>query len=269
MTELLHSPDTHRLGKKDAKPPRAMLRDFVDIERVAQTLPANIINSNNQSIPLAMYLNNNEGCCTCSGVGNSLRVDSNGTKQITDGDVQTGYVAVTGREGAAYDPTSGANDNGCAEIDVLDYWVQVGVGGDKLVTHAGVDFNNILEVRTALHMCGPLYPGWQLSTDQQSQQVWAPGSAAPGSWGGHCAPVSDYYTQPPATISGTPIPAGQGDIFTVLTWAQYKPCVGAYIPFACDELHALITDAWIARNQGNPAVNMQALSYIKTLQPES
>jgi hypothetical protein len=252
MTELLHSPDTHRLGKKDAKSPRAMLRDFVDIERVVPTLPANIINSNNQSIPLAMYLNDSQGCCTCSGIGNSLRVDSNGTKQITDGDVETGYVAVTGREGAAYDPTSGANDNGCAEIDVLDYWVQVGVGGDKLVTHAGVDFNNILEVRTALYLCGPLYPGWQLSTDQQSQQVWAPGSAAP------------------ATISGTPIPTGQGDIFTVLTWAQYKPCVEAYIQFACDELHALITDAWVQRNQGNPAVDMQALqSYIKTLQPES
>lgn len=273
---LLHPPETHKTGKLDPKPPHAMFRDFVDIERVAATLPANIINSvsNGQLIALAMYLNDQYGCCTISAVGNTLRIDSKGTKVLANQDIENGYEAVTAKEGAAFSPgPPPVNDNGCNEIDVLDYWVNPGIGGDKLVAHAGVDFKNETEIRTALYLTGPLYPGWQLSTDQQSQQVWQPGKAAPGSWGGHAAPISDYYTEIPAglIIGGYTIPTDvYRRILAIATWGALKPADGDYVDFACDELHALITDAWIAANQDNPAVNMTALTaYIKTLQPES
>jgi hypothetical protein len=266
MTTLVHNPDTHRLGKQDAKPPHVLLEEFVDFEMLDATdpLPANIINSqdaNGQTIALAMYLNDRQGCCTCAGAGNILRIDSDGETQITDDNVETGYVAVTTEEGAAFNPATGANDNGCAEIDVLDYWVSTGFGGDKLLGHAGIKVANIPQIRRALHLTGALYPGFQLSTDQQTQQIWAPGPAAPGSWGGHCPPLVDWYTQIPAglTIGGVPIPASLGQVLAFATWGALKPGTEPYVPFACDEMHCLITDAWLKRNESNPAINMTAL----------
>lgn len=277
MTEFLHHPDHCRLGKNDPKPPHIDFEELVDVERVnaENEIPANIVTSldaNGNPIPLAMYLNDSEGDCTIAGAGNTLRVDSDGELEITDEDVQAGYVAVTAEEGAAYDPATGANDNGCAELDVLDYWVKVGIGGNRLLAHAGVKFRNQLARRTALWMCGPLYPGWQLSTDQQTQAIWAPGPAAAGSWGGHCAPIADDYTEIPAgrIIAGVQIPADIEEILVLLTWGSRKPARGSYVDFACDELHVPLTDRWLARNQGNPAINMAALTaYLKTLGRES
>ena len=276
MSELVEI-QGRRLGKTEASAPHAMLRDFVDMERYEATtvIPANVVNSldaNGQPVVLAMYGNDKQGDCTIAGIGNILRVDSLDALEITDGDVEAAYVAVTGQEGAAYDPATGANDNGCNEVDVLDFWTGSGVGGNRLLGHAGVDYSSDREIRMALHLCGPLYPGWQLSTDQQTQPIWQPGRARPGSWGGHCAPIADYYTAIPAglVVGGTPIPSGvYRRILSLMTWGGYRPCDGNYVNFACDELHALMTDAWLARNEANPAINVSALkTYFGTLTAE-
>lgn len=279
--ELIHSPDTHRLGKNEAKAPHAMLSEFVDVERVSaeEEIPANIVNSGlaadgseGMTVALAMYLNDNEGDCTCAGIGNTYRVVSDGKIEIADDNVQTGYVAVTGKEGAAYDPATGQNDNGCAELDVLDYATTEGFGGVKVLGHAGVDMTNTLEARTALYLTGSLYIGAELSTDQQTQEIWTPGKAAAGSWGGHCPPLFDWYTQIPVglTIGGVAIPSNLGDILALGTWGAYKAATGSYVPFAVDEGHALFTQSWLDLHAENPAINVSALTaYFKTLQPES
>jgi hypothetical protein len=279
---LLHDPSKVKLGKADAKAPHAMLEDFVDFERlyVEDPAPKNVINSvtagggPSQAAQLAMYLNDKLGDCTIAGVGNILRVDSSDSVEISDEDVQSAYIAVTSEEGNAYDPESGANaDAGCAEVDVLDYWTKVGIGGNKLLGHAALRADNAKQRHQALYMCGPLYPGWQLSTDQQTQEIWGKGSAASGSWGGHCAPVSDEYTDLEAVgwvINQIHIPKDIGEILALLTWGGYKLARGNFVPFACDELHAPITTAWLARNQNNPAVDVAAIeSYFKTLTPEA
>jgi hypothetical protein len=274
MSSLLHHPDTHYLGKQAPGRPHAMVHEFVDVERIAPQIPANIINSrgpNGTLTALAMYLNDREGDCTIAGAANTLRVNSNGSQRITDQDVQTGYVHVTGREGAAFNPATGQNDNGCVEVDVLDYWVHTGIGGDKLLGHAGIDVANTDEMRAVLYLFGSIYPGWALSTDQQTQPIWKPGRAAAGSWGGHCAPIYDWYTHIPAglKIGSTPIPAALGQVIVMGTWGAYKAASEPFLPFACDEAHGLITDAWIARNKGNPAIDMAKLTaYLKTLRPE-
>lgn len=283
---LLHDPDTHRLGKHDAKPPHAMLEEFVDFEKAGATVavPANIINSSTteggpaEAIALAMYLNDREGDCTAAGIANKLRLDSNGETQVGDPDVQTVYVGVTGQEGAAFDPATGANDNGCNESDVLDWVTQKGIGPVKILGHAGVNPTNDKQRRMTLYLCGALYSGEQLSTDQQSQQIWEPGPAAAGSWGGHCTVHADEYTEIPAglVIGGVPIPADipGGFVFAIGTWASYKPCAGTYIPFAYDELHALLTQQWLDKVKADPVLSAivdtaKLTAYFQTLQPES
>lgn len=286
MSDLVHDPSTHFLGKRDAKKPHAMLAEFVDFEKADATLdvPANIINSSLTdggpagAVQLAMYLNDREGDCTCAGIGNKLRTDSNDAEEVTDDDVQAVYVGVTGEEGAAYDPATGANDNGCAEIDVLDWVTQKGIGGVKILGHAYVNPTNDKQRRIALYLCGALYDGIQLSTDNQSQQIWEPGPAAAGSWGGHCVVTCDEYTEitPGLTIGGVPIPSDipGGFAFAVETWGGYKPCAGTYIPFAFDELHAVLTQQWLDKVKADPTlsqiINVAAIeAYFQSLQQES
>jgi len=285
VTELLHDPETHFLGKQAAKPPHVMLRELVDFEKLLATvkIPPNIINSCTAAHPgvpfavaLAMYLNDREGDCTCAGEANIIRVNSDGQDDPTDDEVQTKYIRITGEEGAAYNPQTGENDNGCVEIDVLDDWVQNPMAGQKLLGHAGVDPKNDEEYRASLYLTGSIYPGWALSTDQQSQPIWQAGSAPAGSWGGHCAPILDDWTEIPdgLVIGGVPIPKSVGRVFDVATWQQYKPCLGGetkhgFIRFACDEMHALILPAWVDKAKTLDVVDEQKLeAYLKTLQPE-
>ena len=254
---LIHDPATHHLGKGKAKPPRLSIAKYLDVEAALAQAPANVVNSKNQSIALAMYMNDTLGDCTCAGIGNTLRVNSQGQQELADSDVESAYVAVTTEEGDAYDPATGANaDAGCAEIDVLDYWVKTGVGGDKLAGHAGVDMKNADEVKAVCYLFGSIYPGWQLSTAQQSQQVWDVDKShdgKPGSWGGHCAPIFDILT----------------DAAWLGTWGAYKQTTLAFIPYYADEGHALITDAWLRDNQSNSLVNTSALTQdLADLSPE-
>lgn len=254
MTELLHDPATHHLGKREPKPPRLMIRDYVDVERALPAAPATVVNSAGQSIALAMYLNDAEGDCTIAGAGNTLRVNSKGQKQITDSDVQAAYVAVTGQEGAAFSPgPPPVNDNGCVEVDVLDHWVNPGIGGDKLQGHAGVDMTNLDEVRVVCWLFGSVYPGWQLDVAQQSQTIWDYVSGSPG-WGGHCAPIFDV--DPSGGWLGT--------------WGAYKRFTSAFLTGQADEGHALITAEWLTANQSNPLVNASALAAdLSQLQSET
>lgn len=255
---LVHDPATHRLGKAKPKPSRLRIGDYLDVQAAIAQAPPNVVNSKNQSIPLAMYMNDTLGDCTCAGVGNTLRVNSDGSKQLSDNDVQSAYIAVTTEEGNPYNPGTGANaDAGCAELDVLDYWVVTGIGGDKLMGHAGVDMTNADEVKAVCWLFGSLYPGWQLSVAQQSQTVWDVDTSAngkPGSWGGHCAPIFDILT----------------DAVWIGTWGAYKQATLAFIPYYADEGHALITDAWIAANQNSQVVNVAALTAdLAKLSPEN
>lgn len=284
--QLLHDPDTHRLGKADAKPPHADAEEFVDFEKAEAivSVPANIINSASVrggapfSIPLAMYLNDREGDCTCAGAGNMKRVLSRGADAISDDTVQQGYVYTTKQEGAAFDPATGANDNGCVEIDVLDNWVKVPLFGGGLLGHAAVNYRLQKRRRLALYLFGALYPGWQLSTDQQRQAIWAPGPARPGSWGGHCAPIFDDFTDlsvfPGRVINGVPIPSDIEEILSLGTWGGYKLARGSYVPWACDELHipflqdrvdSIATDPVLSQIVDEPKLR----AYLATFQPES
>lgn len=261
MPELIHDPAVHKLGKLAAKPPRLMLRDYVDIERSLPQAPATVENSKGQSIPLAMYLNDKYGCCTCAAVGNTLRVNSGGKVQLTDQDILAAYEAVTGQEGAAFNPATGKNDNGCVEVDVLDHWSATGVGADKLLGHAGVNMRDPDEHRVIAWLFGSVYLGIALAVEQQSQQVWdyVKGSS-PGSWGGHAVPEFDVNVTF-QTVSG---------VIVIGTWGAYKAVTPLFLKEQADEGHAPITAEWLAASESNPLVNTAKLQAdLAQLAPES
>jgi hypothetical protein len=246
----LHDPAVCKLGKQPAKPPRVLLADFVTSERVFAAAPGVVINSampgqGPKTVPLGMYLNDSEGDCTCAGAGNIIRVNSKGKKQIADADVQAAYVAVTGQEGAAFDPSTGANDNGCVPLDVLDYWTSPGIGGDVILGHAGINMKDFNQVRWGLWKFGAVYQGIQLATEQQNQNVWdfVPGST-PGSWGGHLFPLFDHPRH---------------NIWTGGTWGGYKDQTYNFMVNQADEGHVLITSEWLAAHAGSKVIDVVGL----------
>jgi hypothetical protein len=256
---LVHDPTVSKLGKAAPKPSKLQIRDYIDVEGALAQAPASVVNSGSPpgSYPLAMYGNDTLGDCTCAGVGNTLRVNSKDADRLPEQAIVDAYVAVTTEEGDPYNPATGANaDAGCAEIDVLDYWVKSGIGGNKLVGHAGVNMQDADEVKSVCWLFGSVYPGWQLSIAQQSQQVWDVATGRDGrlgSWGGHCAPIFDIT--PSGALLGT--------------WGAYKQATLAFIPWCADEGHALVTDQWLADNQSNPLVNTAQLEAdLKQLQSE-
>jgi hypothetical protein len=151
-------------------------------------------------------------------------------------DVLTVYSAVSG-----YDPKTGANDNGAAITDVLDYWQTTGIAGHKILGWAAVNFQNILEVKQAIYIFGGVDLGVNLPNSAQSQfqanQPWDIVVPDGGIDGGHSVPNFGYGAD------GT----------NCITWAQRQPMSWAWFSKYCDEAYAVIDPAWLSAAQLTPS----------------
>lgn len=209
--------------------------------------------------PLGMLLNDSEGDCTIAAALHGEMIWSK-TKGIiympTDDDAQTAYVAVTGSEGAAYNPQTGANDNGCAMLDVCAYWQQTGIGGRKAGVYVQVDQTNWDELKVASYFFGGLYVGLQLPIAAQNMNntklgwtappVSLTGNWAPGSWGGHC-----IWT---AGIGAQHVDA--------ITWGERIPMTLPFWTAYVDEVYAILSPDYIA----NPATVIDGFDMTTLLQ---
>ncbi|HSY77173.1 MAG TPA: hypothetical protein VK890_09975, partial [Bacteroidia bacterium] len=128
--------------------------------------------------PLGMLMNDTVGDCTIAGIGHMQRIWSkqNGIDYaMTDAQAIVAYTAVTALEnnGQGYDPNTGANDNGCACLDVLKYAQNTGIGGQKIGPYVQVDVSNHSHVEHAQFWFGGLYIGIDMPVSAQNQpSVW-------------------------------------------------------------------------------------------------
>jgi len=85
-----------------------------------------------------MMENDQIGDCTCAAAGHLLMEwTANAGKKMftpTNKQIVMAYSAITG-----YNPTTGANDNGAVEIDVLNYWRQSGIAGHKIGAYVALE----------------------------------------------------------------------------------------------------------------------------------
>jgi hypothetical protein len=210
--------------------------------------------------PLGTLLNDVEGDCTIAAACHAGMIWSK-TKGIiytpTNDDAQTAYVAVTGSEGAAYVPSTGANDNGCAMLDVLKYWQRTGIGGRKITAYVQVDQTNWEMLKVASYFFGGLYVGLQLPIAAQNMNNtklgWTPppagaltGDWAPGSWGGHCIWSAGIGAQHVDTI----------------TWGERIPMTLPFWEAYVDEVYAIISPDYIS----NPNVEIDGFNMSQLLQ---
>jgi hypothetical protein len=201
----------------------------------ATVLPAAPLHWKSDPLPATfpMFLNNEIGDCAIAAPGHMEEAWSVAAglpeDAVTDNDVLNAYSAVSG-----YNPQTKENDNGCNELDVLNYWRKVGIGTTKIGAFAIVDPHTRALVMDAAYLFGGLYIGLDLPASAQEQsdagQVWHTagsftGKYAPGSWGGHAVNVVAYDRYG----------------LTVVTWGALQKLTWGFWSAYCDEAWAIVS----------------------------
>lgn len=225
-----------RLGKRAVKHDKRTLK-FADYISSVPTPPA-MIDWGQKVSDWPMMRNDQLGDCTCAAAGHLIQswtADFSNIFVPTDDEVIEAYEAVSG-----YDPKTGANDDGAAELDVLNYWRKTGIADHKIDSYAQIG-SGTDKVKQAIWLFGGAYLGILLPASAQGQTLWdipsggLNGSGAPGSWGGHAVPAIAYDAQ---TV-------------TVITWGQRLKMSWAFYLAYCDEAYAVLSQDWVTQN--NPA----------------
>jgi len=192
-----------------------------------------------------MMENDQIGDCTCAAAGHLLMEwTANAGKKMftpTDKQVVAAYSAITG-----YNPTTGANDNGAVEIDVLNYWRQTGIAGHKIGAYVALEPSNHNHIMDSVFIFEGCYIGLQLPISAQAQtqnhQVWSvppggpSGDGKPGSWGGHAVPVVAYDSRG----------------VTVVTWGDLQRMTWSFWETYCEEAYAILSNDYLTNKKTSP-----------------
>ncbi len=120
---------------------------------------------------------------------------------------------------------TGGQDTGLNEFDVLNYWRQNSVDGDKILAYVSIDPKNHTHVEQAIQLFGGVYLGFQVQqnaiADFDARRPWTPGTLTND---GH-AVYAVAYDQ-----------AG----VTVLTWGNTQQGTWAWWDECVDEAYAIL-----------------------------
>jgi len=130
-----------------------------------------------------MMLNDSLGDCAIAGPGHLIMARTLAAGKLfipPDDAILQAYSDVSG-----YDPATGANDNGCCLLDVMNYWRKTGIAGDKI--GAFVEADTLREIKQTVQIFEGSVLGLTLPVSAQGQSVWEDvGDNDGGVWGGHC-----------------------------------------------------------------------------------
>jgi hypothetical protein len=202
-----------------------------------------------------MLDNDNIGDCVPAGMMHMVMLwAANAGKPIpqpTDAEAIANYEVIGG-----YNPSDPSTDQGCDMLTALQIWRSKGilVGGQthRIAAFAEVNLKNPAEVKAALYLFGGLFTGWALPASAQGENTWfvpvgGPygDTGAPGSWGGHCAPLAAED--------------GSGE-FRAITWGSLTPATHNFVADYSEEAYAVISPEWIEQNGKAPSgFNLAAL----------
>lgn len=165
-----------------------------------------------------------------------------GKEQVlfADEEIIAAYSAISG-----YDPSTGANDNGCQMQDVLAYLRSTGladVNGQvhKVTAYAALgDPTDISLMSQVLKTFGYVYLGLDLPQSAEEQFGTEPWTYVPWSptLGGHC--VGLHRRDPYGTKVG---------VFQLASWGALQPATIGFLRHTVTEAWAVITQDWIEAN---------------------
>jgi hypothetical protein len=242
-----------KLGKGPARhDPRALLLASY-VTPGLPTPPASFDLTAKVGANWGMMGNEQIGDCTCAAAGHLIMewTANSGRKMVTPTDKQiiAAYSAITG-----YNPTTGANDNGAQEVDVLNYWRQTGIANDKIGAYVSLEPSNHIHIMDSVYIFEGCYIGLQLPKSAQAQvqnhQPWsvppggATGDGKPGSWGGHAVPIVAYDARG----------------VTCVTWGALQTMTWSFWETYCEEAYAILSKDYLnGKKQAPQGFNLQQL----------
>ena len=120
---------------------------------------------------------------------------------------------------------TGGVDSGLNELDVLNYWRQNPVSGDKIINYVSIEAKNHTHVQQAIQLFGGVYLGFQVQQncvqEFDAHQPWTPG---PLTNDGHAVYAVAY---------------DQNGV-TVLTWGNTQQATWAWWDECVDEAYAIL-----------------------------
>jgi len=177
-----------------------------------------------------VFKNDQYGDCTCAGPAHEIMnrtVNSGSLVTPTDSEVLAMYSAISG-----FDLVTGANDNGAAITDALNYLQTVGLSGHKISGWAKIVQANISSVKLAIYLFGSINVGVQLPNSAMRQfelgEPWDVEKNDGGIDGGHCIPIMGYGA----------------DGCTCITWGKRQQMSWEWFLTYCDEAYAEIAPDW-------------------------
>ena len=242
---MLVDPKKLKLGKLTARhDPRALL--LATYLTGALPAPPATCDVSTKVSNWGMMDNDQVGDCTCAAAGHLIMewTANAGKKMATPSDKQiiAAYSAITG-----YNPTTGANDNGANEVDVLNYWRQTGIAGHKIAAYMSLEPSNQTHIMDSVFLFEGCYIGLALPISAQAQtqnhQPWSvppsgtSGDGKPGSWGGHAVPVVAYDSRG----------------VTVVTWGALQQMTWSFWDTYCDEAYAILSHDMFNGKKTTPA----------------
>lgn len=216
-----------------------MLANYLDTAKLPA--PPKELNYS-KSVPngnFGMLMNDTLGDCTIAAALHMeliFRAAVGATLVVTDAEALEGYERICG-----YSPKDPNTDQGGVELDVLNAWRKAGIGGRQIAAFVKLNPQNELEIKTAMALFGGIYTGFALPNSAQNQDVWTPvrgSGGAPGSWGGHAIPFTDY------TADGK---------FVCVTWGELKKATWAFFKKYCDEAYAIVSKDFLDAKGKTPS----------------
>jgi hypothetical protein len=188
-----------RLGKLEARTDRKTLRLATYVKPAElPPIPSVVDNTAKVRSSWGVLLNDQLGDCVPVAAIHWRQAASamTGHEVVGTNDLaERTYEAVGG-----YRPGDPSTDQGCVELDMMNYWRHVGLDGDRIEGFVRVDADNLLLVKAAIYLFGGVIAGLSLprtAEDQFSARLpWRiktrSGAGAPNSWGGHGVPLLGY-----------------------------------------------------------------------------
>jgi hypothetical protein len=188
------------------------------------------------------------GDCTCAAFGHMIQswTQYAGTGQVTvpPTSIVKAYVAVTGMEGAAYDPQTGENDNGCDPGDVLSYMKNTGMADSTGKVHKVAGYAALGDptdeelLAQVLNTFGNVYVAINFPDSAMSQfddgEPWSVVQGSPID-GGH---MIDLQRR---AVGGT-------GVLKYVTWGQPQPTTRGFQKAYATDAFAVVSNDWITAN---------------------
>lgn len=219
----------------EATHPRAKLTGHLDL---ASMQVPEVVDWSAKVTSWPEYYNQAIGDCTCAGIGHMIQAwTANAGTEVTlpDTDILSMYCTLSG-----YNPSTGSNDNGCVEQNVLQWMHDTGVAGHKVDAFAQVNPGSLDEMKAALLVSGALYLGINCPQTAETQaaanQPWTyiPGSPIAG---GHCVVAVKWDTE----------------YIWVVSWGKLIPMTQEFWQQYGEEAWIVISPDWFNAQEDTPA----------------